>query len=640
MSIIFSPATGLRGGRSTRSLGRAAEVVRISGRDQVRISGTDIVLLPIRGPQADHRDDEGQHQEEDESAVELGEPVRPETEIEKFCNAAGGTGGLGAHGGAQYLRRPYAHRPDNAYGLLLMSPLRYLRDSLVFAPCYIALDWASYIDPVGPFNITPWNPQHGLAIVWLLLGGLHHAPAVLVTVVVAEAVVRGLPGGYFIAALTSLTLTGGFASMAWILRELLPDPGLRSTRHLTLLTAVVVAGTAIVGTAFVGLLRGADLLGATPVPEALLRFWVGDAVGILITAPLLLAVADPERRSGLLALARRPESLAQAGVLVAILWLVFYGLDGNPARLFYLLFVPLIWIAARGGMNGAVVASAIVQIGVVVGIHREAGAALPALELQALMAAFTLTGLFLGMMVDERERAAENLRQSLRLAAAGEMAGAIAHEVNQPLTALSNYGESALMLLARQGSADAALSDIVRKMLQESGRAAEVVRRLRDFFRSGTTRLEALSAEELVATVRRIGQQVLGAETPVLSVRDEAELPALYVDRLQIEVVIRNLIANAQDAIRSGGASAGSIDVQVRQHDAEHLCLVFADSGPGLSVEMRERVFEPFVSGKAAGMGLGLAISRAIAEAHGGSLQARAAAHGEFHLVLPCNQNP
>jgi two-component system, LuxR family, sensor kinase FixL len=167
-----------------------------------------------------------------------------------------------------------------------------------------------------------------------------------------------------------------------------------------------------------------------------------------------------------------------------------------------------------------------------------------------------------------------------------------------------------------------------------------VVRRLRDFFRSGTTRLESVPAEELLATVRRIGQQVLGAETRVLNVRDEAELPALYVDRLQVEVVIRNLIANAQDAIRSGGAEARSIDVQVRRHDPEHLCLVFADSGPGLSLEMRERVFEPFVSGKATGMGLGLAISRAIAEAHGGSLEAHAAGHGEFHLVLPCSQNP
>ena len=520
-----------------------------------------------------------------------------------------------------------------------MPALRYLRDSLVFAPCYVALDWASYIDPVGPFNITPWNPQHGLAIVWLLLGGLHHAPAVLATVLLAEAVVRGMPGGYLIGALTSITLTGGFAAMAFVLREFLPDRALRSTRHLTLLTAVVVAGTAIIGTAFVGLLSAADLLGATPIPEALLRFWVGDAVGVLITAPLLLAVADPVQRAELLARARRPESLAQASVLVATVWLVFHGLEGDPARLFYLLFVPLIWIATRSGMNGAVVATAIVQIGVVIGIHRESGPALPVLELQALVATFTLTGLYLGMMVDERERAAEGLRQSLRLAAAGEMAGAIAHEVNQPLTALSNYGEAALMLLERQGAADAALTDIVRKMLQESWRAAEVVRRLRDFFRSGTTRLAPLASDELLATVRRIGQQVLGEETRILTTRHEAELPALYVDSMQIEVVIRNLIANARDAIRDGDERTRSIDVRVHRHDADNLCVVFTDSGPGLSTEMRERVFEPFVSGKPTGMGLGLAISRAIAEAHGGSLEARASSHGEFHLVLPCNPN-
>ena len=521
-----------------------------------------------------------------------------------------------------------------------MSPLRYLRDALVFVPCYIALDWASYIDPVGPFNITPWNPQHGLAIVWMLLGGLRHAPAVLVTVVLAEAVVRDLPGGYFIAVLTSGTLAGGYTMIAWLLGVLLTDPGLRTTRHLTVFTIVVIAGTAIVGTAFVGLLRGANLLGPTPIPEALLRFWVGDAVGILITAPLLLAAADPERRAGLLTLARRPETLLQIVVLVASIWFIFYGQGADPARLFYLLFVPLIWIAARGGMNGAVVATLIVQIGVVVGIHREGGADLPVLELQALVAALTLTGLYLGVMVDERERVAQTLRHSLRLAAAGEMAGAIAHEVNQPLTALSNYGESALMILKNRNAREGALPEIIARMLQESRRAAEVVRRLRDFFRTGTTRLEPLPAEELLATVRRIGQQVLGADDRVLTVNNEGELPALYVDRMQMEVVIRNLIANAQDAIRSAGAHARTINVQVRRHDAEHLCLVFADSGPGLSVEMRERVFEPFVSGKATGMGLGLAVSRAIAEAHGGSLEARAGVHGEFHLVLPCTQNP
>lgn len=514
--------------------------------------------------------------------------------------------------------------------------LRYFRDTLIFALCYIALDWASYIDPVGPFNITPWNPQHGLAIAWLLLGGLHHAPAVLTTVLLAEFLVRDMPGGYLIALLTSLTVVGGFAVIAWVLRELIPDLGLRTTRHLTIFVLVVIAGTAVTGTTFVGILRGADVLGATPIAEALVRFWIGDAVGILITAPLLLAVADAQRRAALLTLAKRPETLLQVATLIVAIEVTFYGLEGDPARHFYLLFVPLIWIAARGGMNGAVVAVGIVQIGVVIGIHHaDSAAEVPVLELHALVAALTLTGLYLGMMVDEREGVAHNLRQTLRLAAAGEMAGAIAHEVNQPLTALTNYGESALMVLDKANTTQGPLRDIIEKMLHESRRAAEVVRRLRDFFRSGTTRLESLPPEELLATVRRIGQQVLGADSRILTVREETELAPLYVDRMQLEVVIRNLLANARDAI--GDGAGRSINVQVRRHDGKHLCMVFADSGPGLGVGTRHRIFEPFVSGKAAGMGLGLAISRAIAEAHGGSLEALAGTHGEFHLILPCS---
>jgi len=176
-----------------------------------------------------------------------------------------------------------------------MPVLRYLRDAAVFAPCYIALDWASYIDPVGPFNITPWNPQAALALVWMLLGGLHHVPAVMATIFLADLLVRGAPGGWTVTVLSAAVLGGGYAWIAWLLRSLLRDLGMRSLRELTVFVVVVAGGTAIVGSAFVGLLRGADLLGATPIPAAVLRFWIGDAVGVLVTAPLLLAAADPAR---------------------------------------------------------------------------------------------------------------------------------------------------------------------------------------------------------------------------------------------------------------------------------------------------------------------------------------------------------
>lgn len=515
-----------------------------------------------------------------------------------------------------------------------MRLARYLRDAAVFAPCYILLDWASYIDPLGPFNITPWNPQPALAVIWMLLGGLHHFPVVLATVVAADALVRHAPAGLLVTVLTSAAIATGYLGIAAALRALLGGAALRSTRQLTLFVAVVLAGTAAIGAGFVGTLHAAGLLAEVPAPQAWLRFWIGDAVGILVTAPLLLAVADAERRAGVARLVRRPESLVQAAALIATLWLIFEALGGDPSRHFYLLFVPLIWIAARGGMNGAVIATAIVQTGVVLAIRGESAAGLPVVELQALVAVLTLTGLYLGVMVDERSRAAEDLRQSLRLAAAGEMAGAIAHEVNQPLTALANYGQSALALLARGPEAQEQLPAVLAKMLGEAERAADVVRRLRDFFRAGTTRLEDIPGEELEAMLRRVAREVIGPRPVELELRMEPSLPVLYVDRLQIELVLRNLLANAIEALQG----RGRVCVHAQQHGADRLRLVVEDEGPGIAVEARERIFEPFVSGKPSGMGLGLAVSRAIAEAHGGSLEARAAGHGEFHLVLPCHR--
>ena len=211
----------------------------------------------------------------------------------------------------------------------------------VFAPCYIALDWASYIDPVGPFNITPWNPQPALAIVWMMLGGFIHAPAVFVTIVMADVFVRHTPGGYEIATLTALVLASGYAAIAWALKSWLSDTGLRSTRQLTLFVTAVVGGTGVVGAGFIYVLHAASLLGQTTFGNAWIRFWIGDAVGMLVTAPLLFAAADAARRSALLSLARRPEALLQAFVLAGTVWLIFEGFGSDPSRQFYLLlFLP------------------------------------------------------------------------------------------------------------------------------------------------------------------------------------------------------------------------------------------------------------------------------------------------------------
>ena len=515
-----------------------------------------------------------------------------------------------------------------------MTLVRYLRDAAVFAPCYLVLDWVSYIDPLGPFNITPWNPQPALAIAWMLLGGVVHAPAVFATIFLADVLIRHVPAGYPVTALTALTLTTGYAAIALTLHALLrPTPRLRSLRQLTTFVSVVVSGTAIVAAGFVGVLYASGSLEQPAVLSGWVRFWVGDAVGVLVTAPLLLVVADLDRRRNLASLGRRFETYLHISLVAATLWLIFEGLGGDPARLFYLLFPPLIVIAVRTGMAGAIVAIAIVQIGVVLGIHHHSGQTLPIIEMQALVAVLTLTGLYLGVMVDERARATERLKQSLRLAAAGEMAGAIAHEVNQPLTALTNYGRSGQALV--QAGRIVELARVIERMIEEAQRASEVVRRLRDFFRTGTTRLELVPVTHLLEAGRQIAATMDDGTRVSLKLASEPDLPAILVDRIQIELVLRNLISNAVEATDGNSQGQRHITISAKRYESKYVRIVVSDSGPGIAAATHERLFEPFVSGKPSGMGLGLAVSRAIVEAHDGSLEAVPGPHGEFHLVLP-----
>jgi C4-dicarboxylate-specific signal transduction histidine kinase len=217
------------------------------------------------------------------------------------------------------------------------------------------------------------------------------------------------------------------------------------------------------------------------------------------------------------------------------------------------------------------------------------------------------------------------------------MAGAIAHEVNQPLTALINYGRSGQLLIASGRQAE--LTQLIEKMLAEAQRAADVVRRLRDFFREGSTRLEKVPAAALLDSGQQVGASMKRGLNIAITARCAAELPDVLVDKLQIELVLRNLVANAVEAIAAEPRSDGRVELTAERHDAQHLRIVVSDNGPGITAETRERLFEPFVSGKPTGMGLGLAVSRAIAEAHGGTLENRSGAHGEFHLVLPFEQH-
>lgn len=249
-----------------------------------------------------------------------------------------------------------------------------------------------------------------------------------------------------------------------------------------------------------------------------------------------------------------------------------------------------------------------------------------------LTVVLAILGFFVGVVVDEQRRVSSELRQTLRLAAAGEMAGALAHELNQPLTALSAYATACDKLL-QQGDTGDRFQDAVRRIVAESERAGEVIRRLRDFFRTGTTQLEPVVLGDLLTSsvVSFSGRaEKAGIHLTLAPVPD----CVLLADRLQLEVVIRNLLSNAFDAVSNPSVSKRLVHLSALMEGTGRVCVQVEDSGPGVSVASAAHLFEPFESRKSSGLGLGLVISRAIVEAHGGSLWAEIGGHGVFKLLL------
>jgi two-component system, LuxR family, sensor kinase FixL len=513
------------------------------------------------------------------------------------------------------------------------------RDAILLGVCFLALDWASYIYPLGPFNITPWNPPPALSIVWMLLGGLRYAPVVFVAILAGEFLIRDATAGILLSIVTSLVLAAGYTGIVAALRLRFKFDGrLHNAHQLWILIAVTAVGTAIVGVFYVGVLWSSGFVSGYSFTTSVFQFWLGDTIGVLVTAPLLMVAADPTGRRNLINSFRKPETALQFTALFGLIFYVFQS-GSTPQQFFYLLFLPLIWIALRNGLSGAVAASGVVQVGVVLGAQIGALQSLAVVELQALVSALTLTGLALGIIVDERERTAEDLKRSLRLVAAGEMAGAIAHEINQPLAALRNY-VSACQILLRQGNQGARHSELdatVVKILHESTRAAEVVRRLRDFFGDGTMRLESVKVCRLLESTRVVGQNLNESGDVAFYVESNASDSecTVLVDQVQIELVLRNLIANAFDAVAGLTQERKKVTVSTRRLKRGRIVIRVTDTGDGISPLVRQRLFEPFTSNKATGMGIGLAISRNIVSAHGGLLRAGDTAHGEFDLVLP-----
>ncbi|MBV7537186.1 MASE1 domain-containing protein [Duganella sp. sic0402] len=526
------------------------------------------------------------------------------------------------------------------------APTRYLVFP-AFIALYVLFDWATYIDPLYGLNITPWNPDPALGLVFWLRYGWRAALPWYVALVLGEWLVRGMPAGVPLTLLLSLWLVIGYGLLGAALKRAFGTGGVFDNRRkLFEWVLIVVGGTLLNDLVYMTLLSLAGLIPPGEWLAVVLRFGIGDIVGVLVSMPLVWMLSSAHGRSRLKSTVWRYETLGYLALAICVLVFVFGTIATSEFKHFYFLFLPVIWAASRQGLYGTALMVFVLQLGIGGLVKWNNAVNIEVAQLQMLDAMLALVGFSLGIVVDELRQVSNDLKQSLRLAAAGEMAAALAHELNQPLTALSAYGKACEYLVERNeaGANGEMLKSAIQRMIAESGRAADVVRRLRDFFRTGAMQLEPVDAGQLVSTLSQQFFTQLRQHGVVLQVEPMPPL-AMLADRLQIELVLRNLLANALDAVQEQPEGQRRITLSVQQLDSKGklnsdgkgscLQLTVEDSGKGVSEELLARLFEPFVSSKASGLGLGLVLSRAIMEAHGGSLWAEVGDHGIFKMALP-----
>jgi two-component system sensor kinase FixL len=231
----------------------------------------------------------------------------------------------------------------------------------------------------------------------------------------------------------------------------------------------------------------------------------------------------------------------------------------------------------------------------------------------------------------------EQLVHADRLVILGELTAGIAHEINQPLTAIAAYADAGRHLVERSGKVSPEdIHGICERIGVQSRRAAEVVQRLRKLVRTGTVSKAIHDLNKIIRNTLLLFEYELNKSGIELDFLPENELQNLYVDEIQIQQILVNLVKNSLDAIIGAGQSDGRIKIQVKIIGKE-VAVAVQDNGHGVPAELLRQLFDSFFTTKPKGVGLGLSICKNIAAAHGGSLGFTSPAGGgsRFTLKLP-----
>lgn len=525
-----------------------------------------------------------------------------------------------------------ARRRWNLATLRAPTPIQYILIGSAFTAAYLGLEWLTRVHELGDLGITLWNPAKALGLALLLLGGIAYAPMLFLAALLTDLLIYGTAKSVASTVATSVIVAVGYAALAASLTRglgfALERPDLR---NVVAVIVTVPAITFVIACAYCGVLV---LLGDLPAKqywEAVSHLWVGDTVGIIILLPLAMAFPASFRRlrdTGATVLLF-DSAVFLAGVLIA-LWLIFSVEGVNEYyNLFYLLFLPMNWIAMRAGFAGAAAGVCAVHLLLLTFISWGNYPASTFMVYQLLVLALALNGLLLGAVVDERRSSEERLRaqhaevaRMTRHATAGAMGVSLAHQISQPLSNVAMYLHVGRQLLAEKSGVPNSMVDSLEKALEKATgqlrQAKDILERLRDFVSRGTLRP---TPTDLGALTRKVAALAADdARAHGVLVRFEiVAVPPVTIDALQLEQTLINVINNAIDAAAEASRPPGCVIVRVAAA-SDGARIEIEDNGPGVSEVVAKHLFEPFVTTKPDGMGLGLALSRELITAHGGTI--------------------
>ena len=388
---------------------------------------------------------------------------------------------------------------------------------------------------------------------------------------------------------------------------------------------------------------------------------ISNGVTAVVLVPALLLVANRlSRRGGRVTPARMIEGSLLALGIVMVGTYVFAIVPAGPETSPALLYAPiplLIWAALRFGLGGISAAMLVVTFQAIWGAMHGRGPFLlqsPAENALALQMFLIVTGtplMFLSVLLEDEKRSQQALheveeearrhREQInllsRVSLLGEMTASLAHELNQPLSAIITNANAGMRSIDKGKEDPGTLREILVDVEADGRRAHDIIRNVRNTIKKSDPTRRRINLNELVTKVAHVVRPDAVAYSCEVETSLAKDLPLIEGDPVQIQQVLVNLVSNALDAMRQTPPDQRKVEISTAGNGDSEVRLSVRDHGTGIRTEVHERLFDQFFTTKEQGLGMGLAIVRSIVESHGGDIQAENVADGgaRFYFTLP-----